>query len=37
MTKRKSRKLKRGLFIRTANKTKKLNVGSHPQRGGFRF
>lgn len=37
MTKSKNRALKRGLFIRTANKTKKANGYVNPPRGGFRF
>lgn len=37
MTRAKARKLKAGKFFRTANKTKKLNLGVQPPRGGFRF
>lgn len=37
MTKRKARRLKAGKFFRTANKTKKINLGVKPPRGGFRF
>lgn len=37
MTRRKARRLKAGLFKRTANKTKKINLGAKPPRGGFRF
>lgn len=37
MTKRKARRLKARKFFKTANKTKKINLGVRPPRGGFRF
>lgn len=38
MTRRKNRRLKRGLFIRTANKTKRINTSSKKNyRGGVRL
>lgn len=37
MKKSKARRLKAGKFFRTANQTKKINLGVKPPRGGFRF
>lgn len=37
MTKRKAKSLKRGLFVKTANKTKKVNLGASTLRGGRRL
>lgn len=37
MKRSKARRLKAGKFFTTANKTKKINLGVKPPRGGFRF
>ncbi|UPW36334.1 hypothetical protein [Peromfec virus RodF8_48] len=37
MSRRNNKRLKRGKFLRSVNKTKKINTGAYTPRGGIRL